>query len=85
MANVDYEIKEKIAVLGEMNNGWTKELNLVSWNKAAARLDIRGWSPDHDKMGKGLTLSMDEAVKLKDALVEYTHSYSADVLAKGDA
>lgn len=81
MASIDYEIKERIAVLGEMNNGWTKELNLVSWNKAEPRLDVRGWSPDHEKMGKGLTLSMPEAVKLGNAILEF----AKNIPEKGDA
>ena len=54
MADIKYEITKKIGVLSENAKGWTKELNLVSWNDRPAKLDIREWSPDHEKMGKGL-------------------------------
>lgn len=48
--------------------GWTKELNLVSWNGREPKYDIREWSPEHDKMGKGVTLSKEELEALKDLL-----------------
>ena len=69
MANdIRYEIKEEIAVLSESTKGWKKELNLVSWNGAEPKYDIRDWSPDHEKMGKGITLSKEEAKELLSAL-----------------
>ena len=58
MANdISYEIKETIAVLSISAKGWQKELNLISWNGAAPKYDIREWAPEHEKMGKGVTLS----------------------------
>jgi hypothetical protein len=63
-----YEIVEKIAVLSESSKGWTKELNLISWNDREPKYDIREWSPDGEKMGKGITLSDEEMVILKSAL-----------------
>ena len=68
MANIKYEIKEEIAVLSESAKGWRKELNLVSWNDAAPKYDLRDWAPDHEKMGKGVTLTEEEIEKLKAAL-----------------
>lgn len=68
MANIKYEIKETIGLLSENNKGWTKELNLISWNDREPKYDIRDWSPEHEKMGKGVTLSKNELVKLKDLL-----------------
>ncbi len=68
MAEIVYEIVEKIAVLSESSKGWTKELNLISWNDRDPKYDIREWSPDHEKMGKGVTLSNEEAAILKKAL-----------------
>ena len=65
MAEFQYEITEEIGVLSESKSGWRKEVNLVSWNGAAPKLDIRDWAPDHEKMGKGITLSAEEAEKLK--------------------
>ncbi len=60
-----YEIVETVCVLSRQNNGWQKELNLISWNKREPVYDIRTWSPDHSKMGKGVTLSADEMNALK--------------------
>jgi len=68
MAEIKYEIIETIGILSENNKGWTKELNLISWNDREAKYDIREWSPDHDKMGKGVTISKEEMVKLKELL-----------------
>ena len=68
MADIKFEIVEEIGVLSESTKGWRKELNLVSWNGAAAKYDIRDWAPDHEKMGKGITLTKEEAEKLKELL-----------------
>ena len=68
MAEFSFEIEEKLLVLSENDKGWTKELNRVSFNGAPAKYDIRTWSPDHTKMGKGITLSNEEFQVLVDAL-----------------
>ena len=68
MPEIVYEIVEKIAVLSESSKGWTKELNLISWNDRDPKYDIREWSPNHEKLGKGVTLSNEEAAILKKAL-----------------
>lgn len=68
MPEIVYEIVEKIAVLSESSKGWTKELSLISWNERDPKYDVREWSPDHEKMGKGITLSKEEAAILKKAL-----------------
>lgn len=68
MADIKFEIKEEYGVLSESTKGWKKELNLISQNDAAPKYDIRDWSPDHEKMGKGVTLSTDEAKALYDVL-----------------
>lgn len=60
MAELKYEIVEQMAVLSDTPRGWTKELNLVSWNDRPPKYDIREWSPDHQKMGKGITLTDEE-------------------------
>ena len=65
---IKYEIVEKIAVLSESSKGWTKELNLIKWNDREPKYDIREWSPDGSKMGKGITLSDEEVAVLKKAL-----------------
>ncbi|WP_193224412.1 YdbC family protein [Bacillus sp. B1-b2] len=68
MAEIKFEIIENIAVLSESPKGWKKELNLISWNGREPKYDIREWSPEHEKMGKGVTLSDEEVKKLKEAL-----------------
>ena len=68
MADIKFEIKEELGTLSESTKGWKKELNLISWNDAAPKYDIRDWSSDHEKMGKGVTLSADEAKALYDVL-----------------
>lgn len=68
MADIKYEIVQQIAVLSEGSKGWTKELNLISWNDREPKYDIREWSPGHEKMGKGVTLTMEEVKTLRDAL-----------------
>jgi hypothetical protein len=65
MAGIKYEIVEHVAVLSESEKGWKKEINLVSWNDREPKYDIRDWSPEHDKMGKGVTLSQEEWQSLK--------------------
>ena len=68
MAEITYEIIEEIGVLSEGNKGWRKEVNKVSWNGGAVKYDIRDWAPDRSKMGKGITLTEEEAIKLKELL-----------------
>jgi len=63
MAQLKYEIIKNIGILSESPKGWTKELNLISWNEREPKYDIRDWSPDHDKMGKGITLTEEELSK----------------------
>ena len=65
-----YEIIKTIAVLSTSKSGWSKELNLVAWNGKEPKYDIREWSPEHAKMGKGITLSDDEFAKLKEILAK---------------
>lgn len=70
MADIKFEIKKEIGVLSENAKGWRKELNLISWNGATPKYDIREWAPDHEKMGKGTTLTEEEAKALAALLRE---------------
>jgi hypothetical protein len=63
-----FEIVKTVAVLSENARGWQKELNLVSWGGRDPKYDIREWSPEHDRMGKGVTLSDEEMENLVAAL-----------------
>ncbi len=68
MSKINHEITKKIGVLSTSAKGWTKELNLVSWNGNAPKYDLRTWAPEHEKMGKGITLTEAEVKILKDLL-----------------
>ena len=65
---IKYEIKQTLATLSENSKGWSKQLNLISWNDKEPKYDIRDWSQNNEKMGKGLTLSAEELKKLRDVL-----------------
>ena len=70
MANeVKFEIVKAVAVLRPANeNGWSRELNLVSWNDREPKVDIRDWNAEHTKMSKGITLTLEEGKKLAEFL-----------------
>ena len=68
MNEIKFEITEHLGVLSESAKGWKVELNLVSWNDREPKYDLRNWSEDHEKIGKGITLSNDEILKLKEIL-----------------
>ena len=64
MSEIKCTTIEKIGIIRQSTNGWNKELRLVSWNDADPKYDIRDWSPDDEKMGKGITLTEEEARNL---------------------
>jgi len=68
MSEIRYEIVQQFGLLSTSASGWAKELNLISWNDREPKFDIRDWSPDHGKMGKGVTLTLDELLALRDLL-----------------
>lgn len=68
MADIKFEIKEELGSIAESSKGWKKELNLISWNGKEAKYDLREWAPEHEKMGKGVTLSLEEIKELKNLL-----------------
>ena len=69
--NITNKIIEEIAVLGKNDSGYTKEINIVSWNDGPAKFDIREWHPGREKSGKGITLTEVQTRNLLDALKEY--------------
>ena len=68
MPEIKYELVESIGIVSEGKNGWNKELHLIKWNEREAVYDIRTWSPDREKMGKGITITVEEAKALRDML-----------------
>ena len=70
MSEFKYEIIKELGILSERHGGWSKQLNLISWNDAEPKYDIRDWAPNHEKMGKGISLSASELQALADLLNE---------------
>ncbi len=68
MANIKYEIIEELGKISQSPKGWTKELNLISWNTRKPKYDLRDWAPEHEKMGKGITFTKEELKELRDIL-----------------
>jgi len=65
MAEIEYKICKHIGNISQPNNGWTKELNLISWNNCEPVYDLRTWNADHSRMGKGVTITAGEMAELK--------------------
>lgn len=78
MSKITFEIKEQIATLSS-SKGWSKEINLISWNGYEPKYDIRDWDSTHTKMGKGITLSGLELKELYFTLKEMFKSESPSV------
>ena len=64
MKEIQYEIVKEVAVLSANDSGYTKEINLISWNGKEPKYDIRSFSPNREKCGKGITLTEKEAGNL---------------------
>ena len=58
--DITYEVVKDIGVISTSPSKWEKRLRYISWNGGAPKYDIRDWSPDGLKMGKGLTLTKEE-------------------------
>ena len=69
-AEIKFEIVKSVGTVSEGSKGQKKELNIVKWNEREPKYDLRDWSPDHTKMGKGITLTSEEIAKLKELLSE---------------
>lgn len=74
MREIQYEIVKEIAVLSTGDSGYTKEINLISWNGKEPKYDIRSFFPNREKCGKGITLNADEAAALLKALQKELNS-----------
>lgn len=78
--NFEFEIIEHHGVIAEKSKGWKKELNSVSWAGAEPKYDIREWSPEHDKMGKGITLTENELMNLSEILKQMFEGANSDLI-----
>ena len=81
MADITFDVRQPIRVLSRKESGWRKEINIVSWNKNPAKLDIREWNEDRSKMKKGITLNREEALLLKKTLEEMDYSVLPEQVA----
>ena len=72
MAEIKYEVVQRIAVLSERPRGWERQLNLISWNDGEPKYDIRDWSPDGTRMGKGIGSSTSPALAAKSCWTGWT-------------
>lgn len=79
MAKLSFDILEKFGTLSTSKSGWELQLNFVQWGENKPKFDLRSWSPDNSKMGKGLTLSHDEVVSLYDVLTNVLAAEHAPV------
>lgn len=72
---ITFEIAEHLTVISKKDNGWCRELNLVSWNgQQPPKFDIRDWSPDHTKMSRGITLFDNEMRKVSQAYIRFCNA-----------
>lgn len=69
-SEISFKLLDKVGLIAVTPTGWNKELNVVSWNGGAAKYDIRDWSPEHDRMSKGMTLREEELQGLHNLLLE---------------
>ncbi len=70
IAEIKYEIVKELGIISEKSGGWTKQLNLISWNGEPPKYDIRDWGPNRQRMGKGVTLTAAELQTLTELLDE---------------
>lgn len=66
--DITFEITRHYGVISSEKNGWTREINLVSWNGGEPKFDVRSWNGDHTRMTRGITLSYGEAARLVSVL-----------------
>ena len=65
-----YEIKKHFGTVSTSEDGkYATEVNLISYNDAPAKVDVRTWNKETGKMFKGITLTTDEAKTLGQILI----------------
>ena len=67
MTKFTYDIKESFGSIGE-SGAYSTQLNLISFNNKEPKYDIRKWDIENDKMLKGISLTKEELVALRDLL-----------------
>jgi len=70
-SNYNFKIHEKIGVVSEKPNGWTLELNIVSFNGRDATYDLREWRNDHTELRTGARFSESDLKPLTELIGKY--------------
>ena len=68
MSDFSFEILQTVGTISETPKGWKKQVTLVSWNGREPKYDIRDWSEDQSRMGRGVTFDPEEVKMLKKLL-----------------
>ena len=71
MAEIKSEVVKEIGILSTSKSNWNREVNVIRWNDGKPKLDIRDWAPEHERAGKGITLTAEEVAVLKELLADY--------------
>lgn len=77
--DISFKLLEHVGLIAVTPSGWNKELNIVSWNGGKAKYDIRDWSPEHDRMSKGMTLREEELKGLHNLLIDKYGNKKVDI------
>lgn len=65
-----YEIQEHVGTISTWENGkFALEVNLISFNDAPAKVDIRRWNKETGAMMKGITMTRNQAVNIGQILL----------------
>lgn len=70
MAVVNFEIFKILGTLSENKDGWKKQLTCTSWGRYNPKFDLRSWDTEYTGMTKGITLTLEEIIALKELLNE---------------
>ena len=71
MPEIKSEVVKEIGILSTSKSNWNREVNIIRWNDGKPKLDIRDWAPEHQRAGKGITLTAEEVAVLKELLADY--------------
>ena len=80
---IKFAITNELGIVSQSKTGWNIEFNRVMWNDEDPKYDIRKWAPDHEKAGKGITLTEEELRKLKELIDVEISLLDADVYKAG--
>lgn len=75
MKDFKYEIVEHLGTVSTSPDGkYATEVNMISYNNARPKVDIRTWNKEEGKMYKGITLNNYEVKQLLQILLSMEES-----------